>query len=215
MSTPALNVIPITAVRQRVIRHRGRRDHFTADQLKRFMAAAKAYGPREYAAFLTAFAHGCRVSEIANLRVSDLNFEQKTIFIARLKGSMQSVQPFLKLDNVLFDEEIALRAWLQIRKPESANDFVFNSRKSDQLNRVTLFLLFREICERANIEDKRLHHPHALKHTCAMLMFKSNANAFAIRQYLGHQSFQSTLEYTRPSDREASEIAAQAFGGVL
>lgn len=124
---------------------------------------------------------------------------------------MRSTQAFLKLDAGAFDEEAAFRAWLEVRKPEGPDSFVFNSRKSDQINRVTLFLLFREICERAGIADRQLHHPHALKHTTAMLMFKSNANAFAIRQYLGHQSFQSTLEYTKPSDREASEIAAQAF----
>jgi integrase/recombinase XerD len=215
MSTALATVVSITAARPPIVRHRGTRDHFTAEQLKKFMQAAKQYGPREHAAFLFAFAHGARVSEIANLRVSDLNFEQKTIHVARLKGSMQSTQTFLKLDNPLFDEEAAFRAWLGVRQPESLNDFVFNSRKAGQIHRATLFLLFKEICERAGIEDQRLWHPHSFKHTCAMLMFKQNANAIAIRQYLGHQSFQSTLKYTKPSDREASEIAATAFGGVL
>ncbi len=215
MSAAIANVVSISTARQRVIRHRGTRDYFTAEQLKKFMHAAKQYGPREHAAFLCAFAHGCRVSEIANLRVSDLNFEQKTIHVARLKGSMQSTQAFLKLDNGLFDEESAFRAWLQIRKAGAPDDFVFNSRKSGQIHRVTLFLLFKEICERAGINDKRLWHPHTMKHTTAMLMFQRNVNAIGIRQYLGHQSFQSTLEYTKPSDREASELAAAAFAGVL
>jgi hypothetical protein len=44
-----------------------------------------------------------------------------------------------------------------------------------------------------------------------MLMVRAGANAFLIRQHLGHRSFDSTLAYVNPSDGDASAAAAKAF----
>jgi hypothetical protein len=44
-----------------------------------------------------------------------------------------------------------------------------------------------------------------------MLMVQQGANAFLIRQHLGHRSFDSTLAYVNPSDAEASAASAKAF----
>ena len=101
-----------------------------------------------------------------------------------------------------------------MRQPD-AGDFIFNSRKSTQLNRTTVFRLFRAICEAAGIEDKCLHHPHVLKHTLAMTLVQSNTNAFMIRQQLGHKSFDSTLQYVNASDRQASDATAKAFAQIF
>lgn len=190
---------------------RSRAAHFSPEQLERFLRAAKEFGKREYCMFLFGFAHGARASEICNLRLSDLNLRQGTVHIARLKGSLDSTQALCHVKgNFLFGEEKAFREWLAIRQPD-ANDFVFNSRKSSQLNRATIFRLFRAICERAGIEDKTLHHPHVLKHTLAMTLVESNTNAFMIRQQLGHKSFDSTLQYVNASDRQASHATARAL----
>ena len=115
--------------------------------------------------------------------------------------------------NSLFDEKAALKAWLAIRKPDAA-DYVFNSQKSIQLNRVTVFKLFREIAKKAGLGET-LQHPHVLKHTAAMLLVHQGANAFLIRQALGHQSFDSTLAYVNPSDADASAALSKAFNQAL
>ena len=189
--------------------------YLSADQLVRVLKAAKEHGAREHAMFLFAVAHGARASEIANLRLADLNLKQATVHIARLKGSLASTQNLLKVKgNPLFDEEKAFRAWLAERKPD-ADSFIFNSQKSTRLNRATIFKLFRGICEAAKIEDKTLHKVHVLKHTLAMRLVERNVNAFLIRQQLGHKSFQSTLQYVNPSDKQASEAAAKAFSEVF
>ena len=107
------------------------------------MTAAKEFGPREHAMFLFAVAHGARAQEIANLRLTDINFNNEQIHIARLKGSLDSTQNLLKVKgNALFDEKAALKAWLAVREPD-ADNFVFNSQKSTQLNRVTVYKLFQ------------------------------------------------------------------------
>ena len=193
---------------------RTRISYMNNEQLERFLRAAKEHGPREHAMFLFAVAHGARAQEICNLRLSDINFATEQIHIARLKGSLPSTQILLKVKgNSLFDERAVLKAWLAVRRPD-ADNFVFNSQKSTQLNRITVFKLFRAIAHKAGLSEA-LSHPHVLKHTAAMLMVRQGANAFLIRQHLGHKSFDSTLAYVNPSDAEASAAAARAFNSAF
>ncbi|MGA7622138.1 MAG: tyrosine-type recombinase/integrase [Candidatus Acidiferrales bacterium] len=195
---------------QRANRVRSRISYMDNQQLERFLLAAKKYGRREHAMFLFAVAHGARASEICNLRVSDINFKSEQIHITRLKGSLDSTQTLLRVKgNSVFNEAAALKEWLSVRQPD-ADNFVFNSQKSTRLNRVTVYKLFRAIARLAGLPDA-LQHPHVLKHTAAMLMVRAGANAFLIRQHLGHRSFDSTLAYVNPSDGDASAAAAKAF----
>jgi site-specific recombinase XerD len=109
----------------------------------------------------------------------------------------------------LFNESAALRAWLDLRKPDT-NDYVFNSQKSTRLSRVTVYKLFRVISRVAGLPES-LQHPHVLKHTAAMLMMRAGANPFLIRQHLWHRSLDSTLAYVNLSDGDASAASAMAF----
>lgn len=200
--------------RKRAKQHRARIAYLSPDQLARFLKAAKEHGTREHAMFLCAVSHGLRAQEICNLRISDLNMKQGTIHIHRLKGSLDSLQNFMRVKgNALFDEEKALRGWLAERAPD-ADDYVFNSQKSTQMHRVTVNKLFKAIAKAAGLPEM-LQHPHCLKHTCAMLLVEQGVNAFMIRQALGHRSFDSTLQYVRPSDQQASQAAQRAFSKVF
>jgi integrase/recombinase XerD len=202
------------APKQRAKQVRTRISYMTAEQLERFLTAAKEYGPREHAMFLFAVAHGARAQEIANLRISDINFNNEQVHIARLKGSLDSTQNLLKVKgNALFDEKAVLKAWLAVRQ-DDADNFVFNSQKSTQLNRVTVYKIFKAIARKIGLGET-LQHPHVLKHTAAMMMVQQGANAFLIRQHLGHRSFDSTLAYVNPSDADASAASAKAFSQVL
>jgi type 1 fimbriae regulatory protein FimB len=212
------SAMPVTCASANVVRMRKPRtrqvrskiSYMDNAQLERFLRAAKEHGPREHAMFLFAVAHGARASEICNLELSDINFHNEQVHIARLKGSLDSTQTLLRVKgNSLFDEQAALKAWLAVRKPD-ADNFVFNSQKSTQLNRVTVFKLIRQIARAAGLPES-LQHPHVLKHSAAMLMVQQGANAFLIRQHLGHRSFDSTLAYVNPSDADASAAAAKAF----
>src|ERR1700752_2400130 len=107
--TPSIvkNVVRIPKKRAKQVRTRI--SYMTSEQLERFLLAAKEYGPREHAMFLFAVAHGARAQEIANLRISDINFHSDQIHIARLKGSLDSTQNLLKVKgNSLFNEAAVL-----------------------------------------------------------------------------------------------------------
>ncbi len=212
--TPSIARNVVRMPKQRAKQVRSRISYLSSEQLERLLQAAKEYGPREHAMFLFAVAHGARASEIANLRIADINFKTEQVHIARLKGSLDSTQNLLKVKgNSLFNEAAVLKTWLNIRGPD-ADSFVFNSQKSTQLNRTTVFKLFREIAKSAGLSET-LQHPHVLKHTAAMLMVQAGANAFLIRQHLGHRSFDSTLAYVNPSDADASAASVKAFNQVF
>lgn len=212
--TPSILKNVVRMPKQRAKQVRTRISYLTAEQLERFLKAAKEHGPREHAMFLFAVAHGARAQEICNLKLSDMNFSNEQIHIARLKGSLPSTQTLMKVKgNALFDEKAALKAWLAVRKAD-AGDYVFNSQKAIQLNRITVFKVFRQIAKKAGLGET-LQHPHVLKHTAAMLLVQQGANAFLIRQALGHKSFDSTLAYVNPSDADASAALAKAFNQAL
>ena len=212
--TPSIVKNVIRMPKRRAKQPRSRISYMSSEQLERFPLAAKEHGPREHAMFLFAVAHGARVQEIANLRLSDINFRTEQIHIARLKGSLDSTQTLLRVKgNALFNEPAALKDWLAARQPD-ADNFVFNSQKSTQLSRVTIYKIFKAIAKKAGLGET-LQHPHVLKHTAAMLMVQQGANAFLIRQHLGHRSFDSTLSYVNPSDSEASAASAKAFSQVF
>jgi len=212
--TPSILKNVVRMPKQRAKQVRTRISYMSSEQLERFLQAAKEYGPRELAMFLFAVAHGARAQEICNLRLTDVNLNNEQIHIARLKGSLDSTQMLLKVKgNSLFDEKAALKAWLAVRQPD-ADNFVFNSQKSTQMSRVTVFKLFRAIARKAGLGET-LQHPHVLKHTAAMMMVNQGANAFLIRQALGHKSFDSTLAYVNPSDADASAAMAKAFNQAL
>src|SRR6516165_6173075 len=111
--TPSIVKNVVRMPKQRSKQVRTRISYMTGEQLERFLKAAKEFGPREHAMFLFAVAHGARAQEICNLRLSDINFTNEHVHIARLKGSLASTQTLLKVKgNSLFDEKAALKAWL-------------------------------------------------------------------------------------------------------
>src|SRR4030088_3282268 len=157
--TPSIIKNVVRMPKQRAKQVRSRISYLSSEQLGRFLQAAKEFGLREHAMFLFAVAHGARAQEIANLRISDINFSNEQIHIARLKGSLDSTQNLLKVKgNALFDEKAALKAWLAVRKPD-ADNFAFNSQKSTQLTRVTACNLIKDIARKAGLGET-VQRPH-------------------------------------------------------
>src|ERR1700693_369232 len=118
--TPSIARNIIRIPKQRAEQVRSRISYMTSEQLERFLRAAKEFGPREHAMFLFAVAHGARAQEIANLRLTDINFNNEQVHIARLKGSLASTQNLLKVKgNPLFDEKAALKALLSVGQADA------------------------------------------------------------------------------------------------
>src|SRR5713101_7498635 len=170
MSLTANNLIvmPEPKAEKKLVRLRGERVFFSGPELRAFFAAAEKFGPREHALFAVGFSHGMRVSELSDLRLSDLRFQSGQIQIRRLKGSRGTLQHFVVLDN--FNERAILEKYLAVR-PNVDSDRVFVSRQRNGVNphaihRSQLYRLFRSICLAAGLNDLSKFGPHILKHTC-------------------------------------------------
>jgi type 1 fimbriae regulatory protein FimB len=174
------------------------------------LRAAKAHSPRAHAMVLLAFKHGMRVSELTALRLEDVNLREGWIRVARLKGSMLTVQPLHPHPGEpLLDEPRALKAYLKGRREDGSGAF-FISSHGGRLNRSSVFRLWRTLTERAGLPPEK-RCPRTGKHTLGSTLARQNVGAFLIKQALGHRSITSSMAYCRVSDAEAGRAVRAAL----
>lgn len=184
--------------------------HELVDLLK----AAKARSNRDWALLLLTYRHGLRASEVADLKLSDVNLKTRTIRVRRVKGSMESVQTLDRLPgHPLFDEPAALRTWLEDRKGyEDHSDYLFVSQKGGALTTNGVWRIFSLTADAAGIKGRSVHD---LKHTRASLMIQGGANIADVRQQLGHKALSSTLLYVHSTDKQAGIAARKAEANIF
>lgn len=197
------------------------RPSFSVEQLKTFLHTAETFGRRgALAMFLVGFAHGCRVSEIADLKVSDIDFDGGKILIRRLKNSNNSRQALQAVNG--YDEATVLQAWLLERAKwlgDVQTDVLFPSQKASanglrQLSRTQIFRLFQDICFEAGI-PKEYRHVHVLRHTAGQLLYDNGARLEEIQMVLGHRSINSTTIYAKPHQDQVSKKVADIFKTIF
>lgn len=93
------------------------RTHLTEDEIVEILELARQTDARAWAIFVLAFNHGLRVTEVLNLRLNgDINWKDRTITIARLKGSMTTTQALVEMrGKPALSETSALKAYLKAR----------------------------------------------------------------------------------------------------
>jgi integrase/recombinase XerD len=218
MIAPAQKVIPMSLKpRPRAKRHYQGSDRpsFSIDQLKKFLHTAERFGPRELTMFTLGLAYVLRVSEIADLRVSDILWDEKKVLIRRLKGSATSRQAFRAVNG--FTVAGVLRDYLKERAGNPAandTDLLFLSQKKSGIDSSQIFRLFRAICEKAGI-PKEYQHPHVLRHTTGQLLYDGGARLEEIQQVLGHRSITSVTIYARPSQDAVNRTVEKIFSELF
>lgn len=174
--------------------------------------ARDEYGPREHCFILMAAMHGLRASEIAHLKVSDV--QNGHIDVRRLKDSLHTVQPLQTHPNPLLDEPSVLATWMLEREDGDGSVFLFTSRQGSALSRRQIHRLFEAIAIRAGI-PAGLRNPHQCKHFLASMMVRQGVSIAYIQQALGHAHPSSTLCYTHINSREASEKVTEVMRKVF
>jgi site-specific recombinase XerD len=209
MATATARIIPIQVTRS----PRSTRAHLSTSELLTVLKIARARSVRDWCMILLAYRHGLRASEVCGLRLSDVNVKDQSVRVARLKGSMLTVQPLYSHRGVpLLDELGALRAWLRDREADGS-DFLFTSQKGGKLHRSAFFRLFQSVAETAGLPAEK-RHPHVLKHSLASHLVAGNVNLALVKQCLGHKSISSTMEYIGVTDGQAAEAAQRAMMGL-
>lgn len=162
---------------------------------------------RDHLLILLEFTHAGRAAELANLKLADVANNQ--LHLKRVKNSVETWQGMLTNDNILFDEQKALAAWIEVRP--KGTDALFPSRKGGSNMRPdSVGKLVKRYMEKVGIPS-HLAHGHALKHACLANLLRSGVPFEYVKTYAGHRSASSTLIYLGISDQESTEKAQKAF----
>jgi len=159
-------------------------------------------GERNRAIIETLYGCGLRVSELINLKLSDLFFEEGFIKVTG-KGNKQRFVPIGSLTVKyieLYRKEIRVH---QSIKP-LAKDTLFLNRRGNGLTRAMIFHIVKELTEKAGINKKI--SPHTFRHSFATHLLENGADLRAIQQMLGHESITTTEIYTHIDKSYLSEV---------
>lgn len=152
---------------------------------------SKKEGQRNRAILETLYSCGLRVSELSNLKISDLYFDEGFIKVEG-KGSKQRLVPIspraIKEIRLYFID----RNHGKIKK--DYEDFVFLARWGKNISRIMVFHLIKELAQVAGI-TKNIS-PHTFRHSFATHLLEGGANLRAIQCMLGHESIGTTEIYT-------------------
>ena len=152
---------------------------------------SKPEGHRNKAIIEVLYGSGLRVSELTNVKISDINFDDNFMRITG-KGGKERLVP-------LSDASVkAIKFWKQDRnllkiKPKQ-EDFLFLNRRGNQLTRVMIFIIIKDLVKIADI-NKQVS-PHTFRHSFATHLLEGGANLRIIQQLLGHSSITTTEIYT-------------------
>lgn len=167
------------------------------DQLVDAIDLSKPEGQRNKAIIETLYGCGLRVSELTNLKISDLYFDQGFIKVTG-KGDKERLVPIgrkaIKEINFYFDQ---YRNHIKIEK--EGGNIVFLNRRGKKLTRVMIFTIIRQLADKINL--KRVISPHTFRHSFASHLIEGGADLRAVQEMLGHESILTTEIYTH-LDRE-------------
>ena len=148
-------------------------------------------GQRNRAILETLYSCGLRVSELCNLKLSELYFEEGIIKVEG-KGSKQRLVPISPRAIKEIRLYVTDRNLMKI-KP-GFEDFVFISNFGKNISRIMVFHIIKELAERIGLKKKI--SPHTFRHSFATHLLEGGANLRAIQCMLGHESIGTTEIYT-------------------
>jgi integrase/recombinase XerD len=137
------------------------------------------------------YGSGLRVSELVNLRLSDIYLQEGYMRITG-KGSKQRLVPISAEATKWFQYWLIDRNTLNIK--QEASDIAFLNRYGRQLTRAMIFTIIKQLATAAGI-TKNIS-PHTLRHSFATHLLQNGADLRVIQQLLGHESISTTEIYT-------------------
>lgn len=163
---------------------------------------SQPFGHRNKAIIETMYGCGLRVSEVISLKISNIYFKDEFIRVIG-KGNKERLIPIsqsiIKTLNLYLEGERVQ----QVINPKHS-DTVFINRRGNGLSRQMIFLIIKELAEKAGI--KKNIGPHTIRHSFATHLIEGGADLRAVQQMLGHSSISTTEIYTHISDQYLREV---------
>ena len=161
------------------------------DRLEASIDLSKWEGHRNRAIIEVLFSCGLRVSELVNLKLSDLYIEEEFVKVLG-KGSKERLVPISKKAIRELDFWFDGRSHMNIKPGEE--DYVFLNRRGAHLTRTMILIMIKHQAEVAGIQ--KTISPHTLRHSFATALLEGGADLRVIQALLGHESIGTTEIYT-------------------
>lgn len=167
------------------------------DRIEDSIDLSKAEGARNRAIIEVLFSCGLRVSELVNMKLSDLYLEDRVLLV-RGKGNKERLVPvsnkaIADLKRWFFDRNL-----MKIKPGE--DDYVFLNRRGAHLTRTMILIMVKRQAEEAGI--KKIISPHTFRHSFATALLQGGADLRSIQAMLGHEKIDTTLVYTHISNEQ-------------
>lgn len=181
-------------------------DFLSGEEISRFLQAfsARSKDPLEFrnrCMMEILYSCGLRVSEMANLKLGDIVFDENIIRVLG-KGSKERIVPIGKTALMLIQKYIrSIRP--QLLK-ENSVPYLFLSNNGKKLDRERIWMVVKEAAKRANITKEV--HPHTLRHSFASHLLENGADLRAIQEMLGHADISTTQIYTHISAKRLLSV---------
>lgn len=158
---------------------------------------SKSGGERNRAMLETLYGCGLRVTELVELKISCLFFNEGFLKIIG-KGNKERLVPLGSFAQKRIENYLkTVRPHIPIKKGNE--DFVFLNRRGDKLSRVMVFTIIKDLAMKTGL--KKNVSPHTFRHSFATHLIEGGADLRAIQEMLGHESITTTEIYTH-LDRE-------------
>ena len=184
-------------------------DTLAFEEIEKIITAidlSKPEGERNRAIFETLYSCGLRVSELVNLKISNLYMDVGYIKVTG-KGEKERLVP-IGSDAIKYIGIYKNLIRNKIKIKLGQEDILFLNRRGSKLSRVMIFLILKELAKKAGI-TKNIS-PHTFRHSFATHLVEGGADLRAVQEMLGHESITTTEIYTH-LDREFLRTTLQQF----
>ncbi len=145
------------------------------------------------------YATGARISELVNLKLNQIDFDECVIRIMG-KGKKERIVP---MNDVAIKY---LKLYLANYRPyliKNTTDFVFLNKDGNAISRVGFFKILKQLCQKCGI--KKDVSPHTLRHSFATHLLNHGADLRVIQELLGHENLATTEIYSHLSNKKLEE----------
>ena len=161
------------------------------DELIASIDLNKNEAERNIAIVETLYGCGLRVSELINLKISDLYFDEGFITV-KGKGNKQRLIPIAEHTQVCIENYLEYSR-NSVKINDDFKDIVFLNRRGKQLTRAMIFTIIKDLVKKCKM-SKNIS-PHTFRHSFATHLLENGADLRAIQQMLGHESITTTEIY--------------------
>ena len=162
------------------------------DQMLQLIDRSTPEGERNLAMLETLYGSGLRVSELVQLKISDLYLEDEFVKILG-KGSKERLVPLSPVSIRLISNYIQ-HVRIHLPQQKGFEDCLFLNNRGRELSRVMVFLIIKKLTQQAGI-SKNIS-PHTFRHSFATHLVENGADLRVVQELLGHSSITTTEIYT-------------------